>query len=69
MALKKRNTRLEEVDKETENVDTSDKGEISQSRDIRKAKLKTSIQCTSQHNFLGGDFNLILEKDLDYMKL
>lgn len=29
-----RNTRLTEVDKKTENTDTTDKGEISQSRDI-----------------------------------
>lgn len=34
MASKKWNTRLTGVDKETENADTTDKGEISQSRDI-----------------------------------
>lgn len=49
MASKKRNTRLTEVDKETENFDTSDKGEISQSRDIMQGIA--SIQNTLA-NFL-----------------
>lgn len=49
MASKKRNTRLTEVDKETENFDTSDKGEISQSRDIMQGIA--SIQNTLT-NFL-----------------
>lgn len=49
MASKKRNTRLTEVDKETENVDTSDKGEISQSRYIMQGIA--SIQNTLA-NFL-----------------
>lgn len=49
MASKKRKTRLAEVDKETENIDTSDKGEISQSRDIMQGIA--SIQNTLA-NFL-----------------
>lgn len=53
MASKKRNTRLTDVDKETENVDTSDKGEISQSRYIMQGIA--SIQKTLANFLLRSD--------------